>query len=141
MVKDFLGVDLELTDGDLVINPQGDLNLTYYEYNLAQALAKRLLTDDVIETTDEDGKIILKSRIIDGQVYGSSLYQIVGKMPQPYLSGLIGDMIVESLERDPRVDSILDINVTKLRDTIKVNVIVQAVSSTNPLNLVIELGT
>jgi len=137
--KTFLGVDLELTDGDLVINPQGDLNLVYYESNLAQALAKRLLTDDVVEERDETGRIVLKARIIDGQNYGSSLYQIIGKVPMPYLEGFIADIVRTSLQRDPRVDSVTSVNVKVVRDAIRIDVTVLPIQSNTPLNLVVEL--
>lgn len=88
---------------DLAITSKGDLKIVTGTPNLAQALTHRITTD--------------KGELVGHPSYGSIIPQMIGSPETPKTSTVIGLEVKRTLLLDPRVDSVLSVNVSKSENT------------------------
>ncbi len=131
MSTERLGRDLKIVEKDLGydlnISPSGDLETIGEEYNLAQAIIMRLNTMQG-ELTD-----------IGHSSYGSRLHELVGEPNNERTRELVRIYALESVNRDPRVEEVVNISVEQIKDDlnrIDVSISVRATGLTSILNIV-----
>jgi phage baseplate assembly protein W len=131
MSTERLGRDLKIVEKDLGydlnISPSGDLETIGEEYNLAQAIIMRLNTMQG-ELTD-----------IGHSSYGSRLHELVGEPNNERTRELVRIYALESVNRDPRVEEVVNISVEKIEgdlNRIDISISVRATGLTSILNIV-----
>jgi len=131
MSTEQLGRDLKIVEKDpgydLNLGPTGDLETIGEEYNLAQAIIMRLNTMQG-ELTD-----------LGHSSYGSRLHELVGEPNNERTRELVRIYALESVNRDPRVEEVVDISVEKIKgdlSRIDINISVKATGLTSILNIV-----
>jgi phage baseplate assembly protein W len=131
MSTEQLGRDLKIVEKDpgydLNISPSGDLETIGEEYNLAQAIIMRLNTMQG-ELTD-----------IGHSSYGSRLHELVGEPNNERTRELVRIYALESVNRDPRVEEVVNISVEQIEgdlNRIDISISVRATGLTSILNIV-----
>jgi phage baseplate assembly protein W len=131
MSTERLGRDLKIVEKDLGydlnISPSGDLETIGEEYNLAQAIIMRLNTMQG-ELTD-----------IGHSSYGSRLHELVGEPNNERTRELVRIYALESVNRDPRVEEVVNISVEKIEgdlNRIDISISVRATGLISILNIV-----
>jgi len=131
MSTERLGRDLKIVEKDpgydLNISPSGDLETIGEEYNLAQAIIMRLNTMQG-ELTD-----------IGHSSYGSRLHELVGEPNNERTRELVRIYALESVNRDPRVEEVVNISVEQIEgdlNRIDISISVRATGLTSILNIV-----
>jgi phage baseplate assembly protein W len=129
--KPVLGKDLRLAyadvGADLKVSPSGDLELVDDEYNLGQAIVHRMRT--------RPGELI----DIGHSSYGSRLYDLVGLPNTETTREKVRAVVIEALNREPRVKKIVKVSVTQSAgrtDAVEVDVSIIATGTEVPLNIV-----
>jgi phage baseplate assembly protein W len=113
------GSDLLVTQDQPV-----DLQTVQDAQNLQQALLLRFLTrqGDLAQLGHPD--------------YGSRLYTLIGELNNTTNRNRAKLFALEALAAEPRVQTVLSVNVTGVRDRIDIGVSVKTLTSDTPLNLV-----
>lgn len=131
MSTEQLGRDLKIVEKDpgydLNLGPTGDLETIGEEYNLAQAIIMRLNTMQG-ELTD-----------LGHSSYGSRLHELVGEPNNERTRELVRIYALESVNRDPRVEEVVNISVEKIEgdlSRIDIDISVRATGLTSILNIV-----
>jgi len=131
MSTEQLGRDLKIVEKDpgydLNISPSGDLETIGEEYNLAQAIIMRLNTMQG-ELTD-----------IGHSSYGSRLHELIGEPNNERTRELVRIYALESVNRDPRVEEVVNISVEQIKgdlNRIDISISVRATGLTSILNIV-----
>jgi len=131
MSTEQLGRDLKIVEKDpgydLNISPSGDLETIGEEYNLAQAIIMRLNTMQG-ELTD-----------IGHSSYGSRLHELIGEPNNERTRELVRIYALESVNRDPRVEEVVNISVEQIEgdlNRIDISISVRATGLTSILNIV-----
>jgi len=128
MGEEILGKDISLQDSDdLRFSNNQDFDITINKNNLKQAIVDRLKT--------------IKGELYNVN-YGSELHRCIGQPRNDILKSRISGYIVEALKQEPRVSEINTLEVTwddNNQAQINVNLVVTAISTTVPLNLVFPL--
>jgi phage baseplate assembly protein W len=131
MSTEQLGRDLKIVEKDpgydLNISPSGDLETIGEEYNLAQAIIMRLNTMQG-DLTD-----------IGHSSYGSRLHELVGEPNNERTRELVRIYALESVNRDPRVEEVVNISVEQIEgdlNRIDISISVRATGLTSILNIV-----
>jgi len=131
MSTEQLGRDLKIVEKDpgydLNISPSGDLETIGEEYNLAQAIIMRLNTMQG-ELTD-----------IGHSSYGSRLHELIGEPNNERTRELVRIYALESVNRDPRVEEVVNISVEQIEgdlNRIDISISVRAKGLTSILNIV-----
>lgn len=129
--KPVLGKDLRLVyadvGADLKVSPSGDLELVDDELNLGQAIVHRMRT--------RPGELL----DIGHSSYGSKLYDLIGEPNNEATREKVRAVVIEALEREPRVKKIVKVVVTvsKARsDSVDVDVSLIATETEVPINVV-----
>jgi phage baseplate assembly protein W len=129
--KPVLGKDLRLVyadvGADLKVSPSGDLELVDDELNLGQAIVHRMRT--------RPGELL----DIGHSSYGSKLYDLIGQPNNETTREKVRAVVIEALEREPRVKKIVKVTVTVRSgrpDAVDVDVSLIATDSEVPLNVV-----
>jgi phage baseplate assembly protein W len=131
MSTEQLGRDLKIVEKDpgydLNMSPTGDLETIGEEYNLAQAIIMRLNTMQG-ELTD-----------LGHSSYGSRLHELVGEPNNERTRELVRIYALESVNRDPRVEEVVNISVEQIEgdlNRIDISISVRATGLTSILNIV-----
>ncbi|MFC1803893.1 GPW/gp25 family protein [Thermoproteota archaeon] len=131
MSTEQLGKDLKILDKDLgydlILGPTGDLETVGEEQNLAQAIIMRLNTMQG-ELTE-----------LGHSSYGSRLHEIIGEPNNERTREFIRIYTLECVNRDPRVEEVLSINVEKNtgdQNRVNIDISVKAFGLTSILNIV-----
>ncbi len=129
--KPVLGKDLRLVyadvGADLKVSPSGDLELVDDELNLGQAIVHRMRT--------RPGELL----DIGHSSYGSKLYDLIGEPNNEATREKVRAVVIEALEREPRVKKVVKVSVTVRRDrpdAVDVDVSLIATDTEVPLNVV-----
>jgi len=124
MAYEQLGKDIKQTDGDLVFSNNQDFAITSGLNNLRQAIITRLST-------------------IKGEyyvtAYGSNLNQAYGEQMNDLLKAEITGYIVETLNQEPRIQSIDTILVSFVDNTAEVSLTVTPIDTATKLNLIFPI--
>jgi len=129
--KPVLGKDLRLVysdiGADLTVSPSGDLEVVDDEFNLGQAIVHRMMT--------RPGELL----DIGHSSYGSKLYDLIGEPNTETTREKVRAVVIEALEREPRVKKIVKVSVTQRvdrTDAVDVDVSIIATGTEVPLNVV-----
>ena len=124
MAYEQLGKDIKQTDGDLVFSNNQDFAITSGLNNLRQAIITRLST-------------------IKGEyyvtAYGSNLNQAYGEQMNDLLKAEITGYLVETLNQEPRIQSIDTILVSFVDNTAEVSLTVTPIDTATKLNLIFPI--
>lgn len=119
----FMGIDIDVSNNDIVFTSYNDFKFIYGYDNLKQADQNRLTTS--------------KGLFENFQEYGSNLNSFLGQKNNEFTINFIKQEVYEILLQEPRIDEISEINITKIDEqTIRFDLRVVPINEQNDINLI-----
>lgn len=119
----FMGIDIDVSNNDIVFTSYNDFKFIYGYDNLKQAVQNRLTTS--------------KGLFENFQEYGSNLNSFLGQKNNEFTINFIKQEVYEILLQEPRIDEISEINITKIDEqTIRFDLRVVPINEQNDINLI-----